>query len=320
MDDSLPPQTDSEPPEDPQLEEQVERLTHALGNVLMLTVNESMVVAKWQAFALFNPTPADIPRGEDAPFREKLRRVTEALGGPPRLIFRSEAEPPPTYDTYVTAAIQEMLSTFDRARNSVLRTHIYLVGSSLIRSNPEYIDLPTEPHIREILISQVEERFWEHAETSFIRLASHWDRVGQLLDFAFFKIRQFERDGFTAVMDRIHANVAPISRRVSESVAWQALRAYQTDEQPDGLKWLLRRRNLVVHSLHLSPNRDKVEEDPIFVSAYNHLDAAKRKKLKADTPARELDILHEHLKAAAELFELALDLAAMAPTVNESGD
>jgi hypothetical protein len=191
-------------------EERTERLTHALGNVLMLTVNESMVAAKWEAFGFFDPAPADIPRDKASPFRDSIYSVIEALGGPPRIILREDGEPPPTYDTYATAAIREALRTFDRARNSVVRTHLYLVGSSLIRRNPEYMHLPEEPSIREMLIAAVEERFWEHAETSYIRLASHWDRIGQLLDFAFFNIRQFERDGFTAVMDRIHTNIVPV--------------------------------------------------------------------------------------------------------------
>src|SRR5260370_20530220 len=194
-------------------------------------------------------------------------------------------------------------------RSSICRTHIYVLGSSLIKEVPELMNLPEDPEIRGIFVSDVERYFWEHAETSYIRLASFWDRVGQLLAFAFFNIRQSEHDVFSAVMDRISPNLLPMNQTDEPPAEWKRLKEFQKTSKIDGLQWLSRRRNLLVHSLHLRPLRGNEAENPIFTSAYNHLDQAIRNKLLQGTPEEELGWLHQHLSTTAALFIDAVDVA-----------
>ena len=295
--------------DNPELEDDSERLARVLGNVLLLSVNESLVAAQMEALSIYNPMPAMLDLKKGSTLRAELRRLSTALGGPPTIIMTNEGETPPEFDTYADAAITEAVYGFTLARSSVTRTHIYMIGSTLIKEHPELINnLPSDPEIRRIMVDQVEGYFWEHAETSYVRLASFWDRVGQLLDFAFFNIRQYERDGFAVVMDRISANFIRMNSNEA-SPAWSRLRGFQTSEKPDGLQWLLRRRNLLIHSLHLRRLRSHGTENPIFTSAYNHLDEAVRNKLRQGTVEEELLVLHQHLSAAATLFPDAVALA-----------
>jgi hypothetical protein len=100
---------------------------------------------------------------------------------------------------------------------------MFLVGSGMHERMPEVLNLPPDKEFRDLLVKRVNAAFWEHAETSFIRLASYWDRIGQLLDFVFFGIRQYERDGFPSVMDRIQNNWAAVDPALREMAAWKAL-------------------------------------------------------------------------------------------------
>jgi hypothetical protein len=291
-----------------------ERLAKVIGNVLTLSVNESLVLAQLEAFSFFSPMPAPIPVGRGTPLDAKLDRLSATLGGPPKVVIIEEGVEPTQFDTYADAAVREIVNVFMRARTSVCRMHLYLIGSQLIKQHPDMMHLPTEPNIRRIMIENVEDSFWEHAETSYVRLASFWDRVGQLLDFVFFNIRQYERDGFPAVLDRIKTNFVPMNSTLRESPEWTRLREFQTSEQEDGLKWLLRRRNLLIHSLHLSPAKES-RENPIFNSAYNHLEEAAREKLRPGTPNWEMNQAHTHLQMAACLFSDAVDLALFGASV-----
>lgn len=266
-------------------------------------------MAQLEAFSYFSPMPASLPLGTGGPLEDMLDKLSEALGGPPRLILIPEGKERPRFDTYTTAAIDESINAFMRARTSVRRTHLYLIGNALLKQYPEFMNLPDDPNIRRIVIEETGERYWEHAETSYVRLASYWDRLGQILDFSFFNVRQFERDGFPAVLDRIRSNFLPMSSVIRESPAWGRLWRFQNSEQNDGLKWLSRRRNLLVHSLHLGPRAGDDPENPIFLSAYNHLEETVRAKLRPGTAKEELTNLHSQLDAAASLFPDAVEVA-----------
>ncbi len=305
--------------DDPKADLQYERLAKILGNVLSLSANESVVMAQLEAFSFFSPMPASLPLGTGGPLEDRLDKLSEALGGPPRLIPVPDGKKHPRYDTYATAAIHESINAFMRARTSVCRTHLYLIGSAGLKQNPELMHLPDDPNIRRIVIDQAGQRFWEHAETSYVRLASFWDRLGQILDFTFFNVRQYERDGFPAVLDRIRSNFLPMSSAIRESLAWGCLWRFQNSEQNDGLKWLLRRRNLLVHSLHLSPRTEDDPENPIFLSAYNHLVETVRVKLRPGTPEEELNTLHYQLEAAASLFPDAVEVALIGTSLGRGG-
>jgi hypothetical protein len=304
--------------DDPELEDDSERLAEVLGNVLLLSANESIVADQLEALSIFDPMPATLDLTKGSALESKLRRLSTALGGPPIVIFTKEGEPPPQFDTYARAATAEAIDAFMLARSSICRTHMYRIGNMLIKERPELIDLPQDPNVRRVIINKVEANFWEHTETSYIRLASFWDRVGQLLDFVFFNIRQYERDGFSAVMDRISVNFLRMNQTNVLSATWARLRGFQISEKPDGLKWLLRRRNLLVHSLHLRPLRQNEADNPIFTSAYNHLDQAARDKLRQGTAEQELSVLHQHLSAAATLFADAVEVALTeSPVANQ---
>lgn len=130
------------------------------------------------------------------------------------------------------------------------------------------------------------------------------------MDFAFFAIRQYERDGFSAVVDRIRANTLRMQPLLETSVAWRAIWAYKKSEREDGLQWLLSRRNLLVHSLHLRPMSDS-QDDEIFESAFNHLDVRLRRDLAPGEPEKEIQRLHVHLGHAAELLPRVLTLCEL---------
>lgn len=285
-----------------------DRFAGVIGGAMSNAANESVVLARLEEF--FDPKPVTLADGEQQikELQERVDRLIEKLGGPPRLIITGPDERKHTYDIYPSAALSEVLKVFDRSRRSVTRAQMYLIGSHLLNEHPEFLNLSTDEKFMHLLQKNVSSVFWEHAETSFIRLASYWDRVGQVLDFVFFGIRHFEDDGFSGVMDRIHNNILPLQEEMKNLVAWKELRAFQTSEKENGLKWLLRRRNLVIHSLHLQPMIDTSNERELFDFAYNHLEEKLRNKLKPGTPTEEIRKIHLQLSAAAELFRPVLSL------------
>jgi len=232
-------------------DEAADDLDHILRHVVTHASEEAVYLVHLEHRGAFDPAPAALEI--DNALDEKLRTLKERLGGPPRVLITLIGDPPPEFDLYVEAAVDEILSSFERSRTSVCRTYMYFIACKMLDERPERFDLPEDNDVRAVLIGELLNRFWEHAETSFIRLASYWDRVGQLLDFAFFNIRNYERDGFAAVMNRIRTNIVPVRAQLATVPAWDRLRRFQNSSNTDGLEWLVRRRNLLVHSLHLAP-------------------------------------------------------------------
>ena len=302
--------------DEPELQNDERKFATVLGNVLSVSANEMWIMTQMEAYEYFSPMPASFPLPDDD-LERRLDSLSELTGGAPRLIVVHKDEDPPEYDTYLEAAVNEAVSVFMRARSAVCRTHIFMIGEYILHKHPQTMNLPEDADIRRIYLSKLEDNFWEHAESSFIRLASYWDRVGQILDFVFFNIRQYERDGFAAVADRIQRNFLPIDRALSGSSCWSRLRQFQNSEKPDGLKWLLRRRNLLVHSLHLSKRRSEDTHDPIFDSAFNHLSEAVASKLRQGTPKEEVSILHAQLERAAVLFPDVIEVAIIGAERNK---
>jgi hypothetical protein len=288
-----------------------DRLATVLGNAVSFVTNEALVLAQYEAvqqskFATLGPD------GDNGDFDKRVNRVVEHLGGPPEVYLLLTDEAPPPADNYPEAAMREVFAVFSRARKSVLRAHLFMAGSSLLAEQPNVLDLPENPDAAALFIKQAQGAFWEHAEAAYIRLYSFWDRVGQVLDFAFFNIRKFDQNGFNAVMDRIHSNAVPMNNRLKNSGSWKHLRSFQTSEKEDGLKWLLQRRNLVVHSLHLHPVQ--TDEEGVFKSQFNHLDAAHREKLRPRDPAEEVALLMGQLDRAAALFNAFLTVVEFTPS------
>jgi len=290
--------------------EKEERFSQIIGNAMAYVANEALILAQMEEF--FSPSPASLwNEDEEESIYKRLDNAVENMGGPPKLILKREDDPPPICDTYPEAALREMISAFHRARKSVCRAHLFMTGSSMLQMHPELLEQTGNEEADAAIASLAEKAFWEHAETGFIRLASYWDRVGQVLDFAFFGIRQYERDGFSAVIDRIRTNIVQMNTQLERSDAWKAIRSYQTSERDDGLKWLLRRRNIIVHSLHLRPSEQSIDEIA-YKPMYNHLEEKLENKLMPRTPEGEIKQLHAQLSKAAELFKSILTLIELA--------
>jgi len=263
-----------------------------------------------RAAEFFEPQPVRLFASDADAKRvnEKLAGLYAKLGGVPNLfITRKGVKPSDTYDDFTWYSVQEMVSLFGRARTSVTKVHAKFFTHELLRGGKRLIETRWTKKQLAAFEPIVVEEFWESAETAYIRLASMWDRVGQLLDYVFFNIRQFERDGFPSVLDRIKVNFAVLDKTVEKRQFWIDIKRYAYRDQVDGLKWLLRRRNLLVHSLHLG-EKTKSTGDRDLAYYFNHLDESVRNRLGAMTPEEELKALHDHLRAFANLLEPLCDL------------
>jgi hypothetical protein len=295
--------------------DQIDEFARVIVEALDYTAREPILLLRMEEF--FSPRPAKLAnsKDEERTLKTRIDCLTEKLGGPPRLLILEADQQPNTYDTYAGAAIAEILHSFHRCRRSVCRTQLCLTGSEFYKSHPDVLNPQPEPAALKAMHNAMGEMFWEHAETSYIRLASFWDRIGQLLDYVFFNIRQYERDGFPSVMDRIRGNYVRLFPDF-ESGCWTRLWNYKKSEKFDGLNWLTSRRNLLVHSIHLEALLD-AKANMIFNSAFNHLDDSARTKLKPETPELELDYLHGHLDAATRLFPDVLGLCELGVQLRE---
>lgn len=290
---------------------QQERLATVLGNAVSYVTNEALMLVQYEIVQ--EEKFAKLwPENDNSSFNKRMNQVAEHLGGPPEFYMLRDDEEPPASDRYPDAALHEALAVFHLARKSVLRAHMFMTGSSLLAKQPDIMSLPEDKEAAAMFIKQAWAAFWEHAEAAYIRLYSFWDRLGQVLDFAFFNIRKFDQNGFYAVMERVAANVVPMNARLKESGSWKRLRTFQSSEREDGLKWLLLRRNLVVHSLHLHPVQNN--EEGMFKSQFNHLDAAHREKLRPRDPEGEVALLLGQLDRAGALFADFLDLLEFSPS------
>jgi hypothetical protein len=290
-------------------EDQNDRLASVLGDTLAHAANEALILARLEEF--LDPKPPKLATSKEHAdaLNKSIDTLVRLYGGPPRLIIHFTNEPKPRYDTYLSAALGEVMRLFDRTRNSLCRARAFLIGMHFLETKPNLINIPEDapPEVHSFFRDGASTAFWEHTESCYIRLAGYWDRVGQVLDFAFFGIRQYERDGFSAVLDRIRANALRMHPDIGSLPAWEALWKYKKSEREDGLQWLLSRRNLLVHSLHLRPVEPE-EPEELYESAFNHLDARLRESLAVGTPEIEVNRLHVHLAAAANLFPSVIAL------------
>lgn len=273
---------------------------------------------------LFDDRPARIWKSdaERKAIQERVFDLVERFGRPSHVHLMNRANDGSDdsnierFDAYPAAALEEVGKLFERTLHTVCRAQLMLFGSHLLEENPNLFP-DVQRSVHEGFVGILDSCFWEHAETAYIRMASYWDRVGQVLDFTFFSIRKYERDGFTTVMDRIYSNFIPMDATLSALPEWKALRTFQTSEKQDGLKWLLRRRNLLVHSLYLRPltQSDSSTEDNeavLFAAEFNHLEESLRKKLAPGSPLEEMERLYLQVQKAAELYPAMLGLCEYA--------
>lgn len=284
--------------------EEGKNVLKVLTNAMNYVANEAVVLLQYQTIFEEKFSELGLISPGDDHFEKRMDHVAEHLGGPPEAYLLRTGQKAPPADRYPEAILHEVIAVYQLAQKSVIRAHMFQSGVALL-NNPDD-PLHENPELNTHLIKQAQSAFWEHAEAAYIRLHSFWDRLGQVLDFAFFNIRKFDQNGFTAVMDRIHNNVVPMNERLQKSGSWKRLRTFQSSEKEDGLKWLLQRRNLIVHSLHLHPVRE--EDEGVFVSQFNHLETAHREKLRPRPPEEEVELLLEQLKQATVLFHTVLDV------------
>jgi hypothetical protein len=281
-----------------------------IGRILSASItyvgNEPIVLAGYER--LYADEFPQLGRGIDEAFDKMMNGVVEHLGGPPEYYLLQDGQKPPLPDNYPEAILREVMKVFERARKSVVRSHMFMTGALTIVEHPDSILVESKEQVQ-ALGKLTTSAFWEHAEAAYIRLASFWDRAGQVLDFAFFNIRRFDQNGFNAVMDRVAVNAIPMNQRLKSSSSWAQLRSFQNSEKEDGLKWLLQRRNLIIHSLHLHPLPG--QDDSLFESQFNHLDKAHRERLRPRDLRGEVAMLTGQLKRAAELFPAFLNIAKL---------
>jgi hypothetical protein len=259
----------------------------------------------------FSPSPTSLFSDEltEKRINEKLNRLYLKLGGvPEKFLIEQGAQITDRFDEFVPCAINEMVSIFHRARTNVVKTHSVFVAYFIVTDAPSTLSSGLTQEQLVSLSPSIKEEFWNCAEAAYIRLASLWDRAGQVLDYVFFNIRQFEHDGFPSVLDRVKANFSLLDNRFQTNQFWIAIKTYAYSEQVDGLKWLLRRRNLLIHSLHLGDRADRRSTDMQLQYYYNHLEESVRKKLAAMSPEDEMACLHTHLSVFATLLEPLCDL------------
>lgn len=273
------------------------------------SIKESFLLHKASEFFDPPPCPLFVDDAAGKRINDKFSLLCRKLGDVPEVFLITDgASPKDKYDNLTSYAVTELVSLFHRARTSVVKAHSMFVAQWILLNAPKTIEGPLAAEQLAVIAPIVREEFWNHAETAYIRLASLWDRAGQLLDYVFFNIRQFDRDGFPSILDRIKINFAILDSTIEARQFWKDLKSYAYNEQTDGLKWLLRRRNLLVHSLHLGEPEERAKEEMDIRYYYNHLAEATRHKLGTLSPDDELKCLHSHLIAFARLLEPLCDL------------
>lgn len=294
-------------------DEYYEKVAEGIGEILYFRLNEPILGAKFEEF--MDPKPVQLASNDEdrKELNESLKELSQALGAVPESdgnMAKQDAQS--KYDEYGVATLDEIVNYFTRCRSSVVRAHLSLIAKHVVDERPELIKL--EPQKIAPLRELMKDLFWEEAEVAYIRLASYWDRVGQLLDFMYFNVRQYDREGFAAVLDRIHGNFYQIYPELRINAAYQRLRSFQQSEQSEGLKWLVRRRNLLVHSIRLR----KLYEDSanaIFKFAFNHLEEKYRQKLQPKDASDENRVMHLHLAKCAQLLPDVIEVSKLALTL-----
>jgi hypothetical protein len=159
-------------PEEPEQQSSLDELTRAIGEALTYTAHEPILLKRMEKF--FSPQPAKLAatKDEEKELNRRLARLSERLGGPPQLVIVERERRLNTYDTYASAALQEILCSFHRCRRSICRTQVCLIGSEFYKSHPDILDPEPEPKALKAMEKAMSEMFWEHAETSYIRLTS----------------------------------------------------------------------------------------------------------------------------------------------------
>jgi hypothetical protein len=281
------------------VDERMAELVGMLVPAMRHIVAESALLSKYEVF-MGSDFPDLLGANRDTVF-QRLILLSLHLGGP-----STESDHNPTgigapVDGYPDATIKEVIAVYERARMSVMRASFFMQGTDMLTINPHFVDknLPVGAH--PIYLSLAEQAFWEHAETAYIRLASFWDRVGQVMEFAFFNVRKFEHSTFSTVMKKIQGNVMQMLDDPKNDQLWNRLWKFHNANTDDGYTWLVERRNMMIHNLHLHPLQSN--QEVVFSSQYNHLETRHAANMKPRPPAEEVKLLVNQLHQATALFD-----------------
>ena len=108
----------------------------------------------------------------------------------------------------------------------------------------------------------------------------------------------------------MHINIGRILPELLELESWINILKYRKSENPDGYKWLIRRRNLIIHSISLKNYENYEDDDELFESNYNHLNVTVKRKLAPQKPTEELKQLHAQFNVATELFTKVVEISS----------
>lgn len=295
--------------EDDDQERSLNDLVETLTRVMSHAANEPMLIKKMELY--LSPHPANIYSDEaDAKdLTQYIRKFLNRIDPQLKLIIGCDGEPPLQRDkirTYQIDISNELTDCFRVSRTAVCRLHMfYITYESVMVNRDWWVDMSEED--AKTYSHLLSNSFWDALEISTIRLVSYWDRVGQLLDFVFFNIRQYERDGFPAVIERIKKNFAVTFPDLASNASYKAFVEYANSEKLTGFKWLTRRRNLAVHSTRFRPYEHR--RDIMFEYEFNHFETRVVRDLALKSPKEELELIHSHLDKAAELFRGVFELA-----------
>ena len=286
-------------------------LAETLERVLSHAANEPLLTKRMEPY--LSPRPANIytDEAEAKDLERHIHKFLDKIEPQQKLIITRDGELHSSRDrirTYQFDISNELTDCFHVCRNAVCRLHMFYITHENVKVNREFwVDMSEED--TKVYGDLMAKSFWEALEIATVRLVSYWDRVGQLLDFVFFNIRQYERDGFPAVVERIKKNFATTFPDLASDASYKAFVEYTNSEKPVGFKWLTRRRNLAIHSTRFRPHEDT--RDAMFEYEFNHFETRVIRNLALKSPKEELELIHAHLAKAAELFRGVFELASL---------
>ncbi len=183
---------------------QLSELSQNFAQILSYTVNEPILIKKMQKY--FDPRPAELFKSKKTEkiITRKISKLSKKLGGPPQIVIVSDEQASTKkYDMFVYTAIDEMTSMYQRSYNSICIAHLYFICKGLLEKHPDFLEKTDQEELNNVILPMVSNQFYDKTEIAYIRLSSYWDRVGQLLDFVFFNIREYERDVFSKVLSSV---------------------------------------------------------------------------------------------------------------------
>ena len=286
-------------------------LVETLTRVMSHAANEPTLIKRMEPH--LSPRPANIytDKADAEDLERHVHKFLNKIEPQQKIIITRDGEPLSPRDrirTYQVDISNELTDCFRVCRNAVCRLHMFYITHESVRVNRDLWVNMSEGDAM-VYGDLLAKSFWEALEIATVRLVSYWDRVGQLLDFVFFNIRQYERDGFPAVVERIKKNFAATFPDLASDASYKAFVEYANSEKPTGFKWLTRRRNLAIHSTRFRPHEDK--RDAMFEYEFNHFETRVIRDLALKSPKEELELIHEHLAKAAELFRGVFELSSL---------